>query len=173
MSWMYTRVWLLGATALFVIVALLTFHDVPLVLMVTLYLVAAFVAVAAVVVVLALPDAGGFVVRRLSRRSRPARPGARRRPAARIEALPDPTRFSTAELVQAWRSSHVSLRRARTVGEKVQVAARRQRYIDEFERRDRQGFERWLASGAQAGSDPAAFVSGLGSGSRRPDAPTG
>jgi len=34
----------------------------------------------------------------------------------------------------------------------------RQRMLDELERRDRAGFERWLSTGARAASDPSRYI---------------
>jgi hypothetical protein len=40
------------------------------------------------------------------------------------------------------------------------LVARREETLDELERRDPDGFARWLAAGPAAGSDPADFVRG-------------
>jgi hypothetical protein len=43
-------------------------------------------------------------------------------------------------------------------GARQSLVRRRQETLDELERRDPEGFARWLASGAAVDSDPAAYV---------------
>lgn len=68
--------------------------------------------------------------------------------------------LSTPELVLAWRVSFGRLARAGSDAERTRIVAQRQEYLDELERRDRTGVQRWLASGARAGSDPTKFLAG-------------
>lgn len=69
--------------------------------------------------------------------------------------MPEPaetacSQLDTADLILAWRASNASLRRARTPASTTQIVERRQRYLDELERRDPQRVRRWLESGAPA-----------------------
>ena len=65
------------------------------------------------------------------------------------------------ELCAAWPVSADQLDRARerrdTV-EQTRLAALREGYLDELERRDPAGFRRWMESGARAASDPGKFI---------------
>jgi hypothetical protein len=74
------------------------------------------------------------------------------RPEAPVEKL------STPNLVLAWRYSYRALERATTHQARARIAALRQAYLDELERRDPAGVQRWLASGARAASDPTRFL---------------
>jgi hypothetical protein len=60
--------------------------------------------------------------------------------------------------VLAWRYSYRALERATTHQARALIAAQRQAYLDELERRDPTGVQRWLASGARAASDPTRFL---------------
>ena len=73
------------------------------------------------------------------------------------EALPAVSSMSTPELVLAWRRSYSELSAARSPQQLETVAARRQQLLDELERRDGHGLQRWLHSGARAASDPSRF----------------
>lgn len=73
-------------------------------------------------------------------------------PAADLQSM------TTTELVLAWRRSYSQLLRVRTALQLAAVAARRQQLLDELERRDGAGVERWLRSGARAASDPSRFL---------------
>ncbi|MEV0074730.1 hypothetical protein [Amycolatopsis sp. NPDC050768] len=66
--------------------------------------------------------------------------------------------LSVEELCLAWRRSYVELEHVRDEESRYAVIAARQAYLDELERRDRQGFTRWLDSGARAAGDPSRFV---------------
>jgi hypothetical protein len=63
--------------------------------------------------------------------------------------------MSTGQLCEAWRDSYVALQTASSVGERALVVARRQSYIDEFERRDPAGLHTWLSTSACAQGNPA------------------
>lgn len=66
--------------------------------------------------------------------------------------------LTTTELVLAWRRSYSQLMRVRSPHQLAALAARRQQLLDELERRDAAGVERWLRSGARAASDPSRFL---------------
>ncbi|MGH3507985.1 MAG: hypothetical protein ACRDO2_12360 [Nocardioidaceae bacterium] len=173
MRWTFARVWLaaVAVTAILLAAALVSWLSISLVAMLAVYLIAAFVTVAAVVVVLALPGFSSAVVRRVSRQrpadapARPAHGGVQ----PRARRFSDARRLTTVELINAWRSSYAGLQRARTVGETARIAARRQQYIDELERRDPGGFERWLVSGDSPASDASSFLADDDGGAQLPE----
>ncbi|WP_410627641.1 hypothetical protein [Amycolatopsis sp. cmx-8-4] len=70
--------------------------------------------------------------------------------------------LSTAELCLAWRRSYGELLRAPDEPARRRVVRSRQAYLDELERRDREGFARWLGSGARAGGDPQRYLAAGG-----------
>ena len=84
-----------------------------------------------------------------------------------IDAVPESDapveRLSTPNLVLAWRYSYRALELASSYHARARIAARRQAYLDELERRDPTGVQRWLESGARAASDPTRFLT-LGDG---------
>ena len=70
---------------------------------------------------------------------------------ADVQALTD------AQLSLEWRRSCIELLRlqpTRDTRRQVKLVERRQAFLDEFEQRSPAGFARWLATGAQPGSDP-------------------
>jgi hypothetical protein len=69
-------------------------------------------------------------------------------------------------LCRGWRTSFVVLQHTSSVTGRLRIARMRQRYLDEIERRDPQGFAQWFSSGARAGSDPSKFLT-----PRRPPPP--
>jgi hypothetical protein len=75
-----------------------------------------------------------------------------------VIAAPDLASMSTTDLVLAWRRSYAQLMRDRSAQQLAALAARRQQLLDELERRDSAGVERWLRSGARAASDPSRFL---------------
>jgi hypothetical protein len=83
--------------------------------------------------------------------------GARTVPAAPF-VEPDVGAMTTSELVLAWRRSYAELAAAGSPRELATLAARRRQLIDELERRDGVGIERWLRSGARAASDPSRYL---------------
>ncbi|MGK3201112.1 hypothetical protein [Amycolatopsis sp. MEPSY49] len=88
----------------------------------------------------------------------PAVVAPRRVPATLPASRAPVTDLTTAELCVAWRRSYLLLLVA-TEGPACRlVVQRRQELLDELERRDRSGFLRWLDSGAEAGSDPAPYL---------------
>ncbi|UOZ03003.1 hypothetical protein [Amycolatopsis sp. WQ 127309] len=72
------------------------------------------------------------------------------------------TDLSTAELCLAWRRSYGELLRATDEPARRRVVRSRRAYLDEIERRDREGFARWLGSGARAGGDPQRYLAAGG-----------
>lgn len=66
--------------------------------------------------------------------------------------------MSDAQLCRAWRLSFSSLTEARSPVERLAVVLQRQSYLDAFEARDRDGLQRWLASGARASAGPEDFL---------------
>ena len=74
------------------------------------------------------------------------------------EPAEDLSALTTGELVLAWRRSYAELLHVRTPSQQAASADRRQRLLDELERRDAEGVERWLRSGARAASDPSRFL---------------
>ncbi|MFI5706466.1 hypothetical protein [Kribbella sp. NPDC051620] len=92
------------------------------------------------------------------------------RSGSRIEARPAPTvdccenttpvlrELTDRDLCREWRRSYVELQRADSAEAKVAIAGLRQGVLDEFERRNLNGFDDWLASRACAASDPARFL---------------
>jgi hypothetical protein len=70
--------------------------------------------------------------------------------------------LSTAELCLAWRRSYVELQTADGEAARHGVVQRREEYLDELEARNRDGFARWLASGARASGDPQRYLAAGG-----------
>jgi len=66
--------------------------------------------------------------------------------------------LSTPQLCLAWRSSYLRLHRATSGPATAHIVLVRQRMLDELERRDRAGFERWLSTGARAASDLSRYI---------------
>ena len=64
------------------------------------------------------------------------------------------------ELGQEWLRSSAALARTSGASARQELVRRRQEALDELERRDPDGFARWLAGGATVDSDPAEYVSG-------------
>ncbi|MEU7785574.1 hypothetical protein [Amycolatopsis sp. NPDC049159] len=85
-----------------------------------------------------------------------------RQPAPAPASRPAATSMSTAELCVAWRRSYLELQNAEGEAARHDVVVRRQEYLDELENRNRDGFARWLASGARAGGDPQRYLTADG-----------
>jgi hypothetical protein len=66
--------------------------------------------------------------------------------------------FATDELCAAWRRSYTLLLRTSDKTARDKVVDLRRRLLDELEDRDREGFTRWMESGARAGSDPSRYL---------------
>lgn len=67
--------------------------------------------------------------------------------------------LSTAQLCLLWRRSAVALLDAPPGQGRDELVRLRGCVLDELERRDRDGFARWLEAGARAGSDPTRYLS--------------
>ena len=68
--------------------------------------------------------------------------------------------LTTAALGREWLRSTRALAGRLAPVERQALVGRRQETLDELERRDPDGFARWLAAGPAPGSDPAAYVRG-------------
>lgn len=84
-------------------------------------------------------------------------------PAGAPPVAVQPTRFtldqmSTSELCVAWRRSYWALLKEADGVARFAMVQMRQRMLDELERRDADGFGRWLETGARAGSDPGRYL---------------
>jgi hypothetical protein len=80
-------------------------------------------------------------------------PAAEQPPPLTFEAL------STPELCLAWRRSYLALLDVTSYPARCDIVRMREWLLDELERRDRDGFTRWLDTGARAGSDPGRYLS--------------
>jgi len=91
---------------------------------------------------------------------RPDRPGGTGAcPAARAPATgADLTGLSDAQLGREWRLSHALLAQAHTSTELDWLCALRRRQLDEMERRNPTGFQRWIGSGGWVTGDSAPFL---------------
>ena len=69
-----------------------------------------------------------------------------------------PADLTVAELGRAWVRSSAALSATRDPVARARLVSRRQQALDELERRDPDGFARWLAAGATIDSDPARWV---------------
>jgi hypothetical protein len=74
--------------------------------------------------------------------------------------LPPVTALSTEELGSEWLESTAALAGRLDPGVRGAIVLRRQDALDELERRDPEGFLRWLTTGTGLDRDPAAFVRG-------------
>lgn len=68
--------------------------------------------------------------------------------------------LSVPELGREWVRSSAALAETREPVARQRLVRRRQEALDELERRDPEGFARWLSAGATVDSDPAEYVSG-------------
>jgi hypothetical protein len=100
------------------------------------------------------PDRINQVSRNIDQPSKPAR-----------EEL---SSLSDAALCQAWRASFSKLRDSPSQLQRTRIVDERQRYLDEFERRNPEGLMAWLASGARAAANPSRFIMGTAGLSRHP-----
>jgi hypothetical protein len=90
----------------------------------------------------------------------PATPGSHVDAAGAARLLPPVPDLSTAALGREWLLSTAALAARLDPVAREAVVRRRQETLDELERRDPEGFARWLAAGPLPGSDPATFVRG-------------
>jgi hypothetical protein len=82
-----------------------------------------------------------------------------RSPAGGGRFLPVGT-LTTRALGDEWLRTTAALTGRLTPSVRTALVTRREEVLDELERRDPDGFERWLAAGPVRGSDPADFVRG-------------
>lgn len=73
-------------------------------------------------------------------------------------ALRSPADQSTPQLCVAWQRTYFMLRELPTGTTPAELVDLRGRLLDEFERRDPDGFTRWLATGARAASNPGRYL---------------
>jgi hypothetical protein len=64
--------------------------------------------------------------------------------------------WSDLELCRAWCASYLALQE--TESQRIVIVTERQRYLDEFARRNPEGMMAWLASGARAGASPGRYL---------------
>jgi hypothetical protein len=74
--------------------------------------------------------------------------------------LPPVWTLTTPEIGEEWLDSTVALAGPLNTTTRQSLVNRRQEALDELERRDADGFARWLAVGPGRGSDPADYVRG-------------
>jgi hypothetical protein len=74
--------------------------------------------------------------------------------------LPPVSALSTAALGREWLRTTAALTGRLEPAVRQSIVARREEALDELERRDPEGFARWLAAGPVPGSDPAGYVRG-------------
>jgi hypothetical protein len=75
-----------------------------------------------------------------------------------VVPLPVLGTLSTQELCLAWRRSYLTLVDLPAGPGRSELVAVRQSMLDELERRDSDGFHRWLEAGARAGGDPSQYL---------------
>lgn len=69
-----------------------------------------------------------------------------------------PAELSTEALCLAWQHSQRTLLNAPTAPARGEIVFVRQHLLDEMERRDTAGFNRWLTTGACSGTDPGGYL---------------
>lgn len=72
---------------------------------------------------------------------------------------PGPWALTDEQLSRGWQTSARTLRRRISPAQKVAVVRERQRYLEEFERRNPSGFEAWLTSGSGDSDDLMPYFS--------------
>lgn len=85
------------------------------------------------------------------------------RPQGHVElasVLPPVAVLTTAELGQEWLRTSAVLAGRLDAAARASLVARREETLDELERRNPDGFARWLAAGPTLSSDPAGYVHG-------------
>ncbi len=130
-----------------------------------LLVLAGIAALAGGLVALLAGAAGGiaWLVRHVARSRPPAASGAevllRPVPAAPVTASPSPLSvLTTPALGREWMRTTAALGGRLAPADRAALVRRRERTLDELERRDPAGFNRWLATGAASGSDPATYI---------------
>jgi hypothetical protein len=64
------------------------------------------------------------------------------------------------DLCHDWRASFTALQQSSSPSQRFRIVEARQKYLDEFERRNPEGFMAWLASGARAAANPSRYIVG-------------
>ena len=82
----------------------------------------------------------------------------KRRPLPADDPSPVLGTLSTPELCLAWRRSYRTLVDLPAGAARNELVTVRQSMLDEFERRDADGFHRWLDEGARASGDPGRYL---------------
>jgi hypothetical protein len=95
-----------------------------------------------------------------------AAPGGRSDAAGSARLSAPVTDLPTAALGHEWLRTTAALAGRLEPVARESIVRRRQEALDELERRDADGFARWLAAGPAPGSDPADFVHGGPAGGR-------
>lgn len=123
------------------------------------------IGVGGAAVVLAAVLSAPYLYRRIAPRRAKSTPVG-----ARLDLLTPPLHgYSTVQLTAAWSTSQEALRRSTSAADRSAIAALRQAYLDELERRDSSGLQRWLESGNALTSDPSRFLRAGGQGEPDPD----
>lgn len=73
-------------------------------------------------------------------------------------SVPIPGNLSTPQLCLAWQHTYFALLELPPGTPRDEIVRVRQRLLDEIERRDPEGFTRWLDTGARAGSNPGRYL---------------
>jgi hypothetical protein len=87
-------------------------------------------------------------------------PDRRQSRAELASLLPPVAMLTTSELGQEWTRTGGVLAGRLDPAAREALVARRQEALDELERRDPAGFDRWMAAGPTLSSDPAGYVQG-------------
>lgn len=125
------------------------------------------IGVGGAALVLAAVLSAPYLYRHVARRRSASTAGAA---APTLDLLTPPLHgYSTAQLSAAWSTSQEALRRSTSAADRSAIAALRQAYLDELERRDSSGLQRWLESGNALTSDPSRFLRAGGQGEPDPD----
>lgn len=149
-----------GAVAALIMIALLGFIDILGSAALQILVLFVFTSPAAVARLTGRP-ARSRVNPAAGRDNEPVPPGAIPAPHPRSISLPAPDSYaavSDAELCWQWRASFTALQRADTASELTRLSQTRCQLLDELARRDPEGFDRWLNSGARAASSPARYL---------------
>lgn len=75
-----------------------------------------------------------------------------------VQPPPAPEVLATAQLCLAWQRSYFALLDLPPGPAHDEIVRVRECLLDELERRDRDGFSRWLQTGARAGSNPGRYL---------------
>jgi hypothetical protein len=75
-------------------------------------------------------------------------------------AAPDPADLTARQLCVLWQRTYFALLELPAGTSREGVAHLRERLLDEMERRDPDGFTRWLDAGPRAGSNPGRYLAG-------------